>query len=298
MTEDPTLEAPTVVGESEGTENLTPPETEGEPVSFGQSQELPEEYRPYSQIPWEYIPEEIRPQVLEGVKKIQGGVTRRLQEIKELEKQAAEWRQKAEVFDQLSRDPAFLQWYSQRLQGGTGQSQAPQPQPQESPATAPSLEELTELGLEPQAVKKLEQALESKVQQAVKPLTDQLNLLLNQVVKSEMDRRLSELRALAKERGWPSPDEKLSQIYQVLTEGKATDLEAAYKLVIFDELPELLSRREREQIQKEMQAKAQASVPPSSGPAGVPRHELYYGQGQEPIWKALQAAKRELLQRR
>jgi hypothetical protein len=267
------------------TEGLSEGLSEGEPTLETGAQEgaLPEEYRPYSNIPWNEIPEHAREDVLKAVKTFQAGMTRSSQEAAELRREAPELRQKAEVLERLTADPGFNQWYQQRYYG------APAQQQQQAPQGQPT-EKLREF-LDADGVNALNATIQQAVHRAVAPLHQRLEQVNQSAVTDRATRDLENLKQEVAEKGWPSVDEHISQMTNLLSQRRATDVRDAYFLATKESLVEAEVKRALKAKQDRLQQKADTTFKPNVGPAASPGEEVFHGE--EATLQAYRAAKRE-----
>lgn len=244
----------------------------------GPSEDLPEEYKPYSMIPWDQIPEEARETVLSGVKSFHGGLTKHQQELADLRKQFPELQKRSQILDQMISDPRFRAMWEQ--------SQRP-PAATPPPDNGPNLTE--HVGAE--AAKAIQEVVERLVSQRVGEVTGKLDVLRHDVTASRASQDLSALRVEAERNGWPSPDEKLTEMYNLVA-GGAPDIQTAYKLAVFNDLPKVVETRTRESVLNELKKKAESSVPPGTTPHGRPSPEMF--SGRDATLRALKTSMREL----
>jgi len=247
-------------------------------AEVGPSEDLPEEYKPYSVIPWDQIPDDARESVLNGVKAFHGGLTKHQQELADLRKQFPELQKRSQILDQMISDPRFRAMWEQ------AQRPAPPPSPQES---GPNLTE--HVGAD--AAKAIQDVVERLVSKRVEEVTGRLDSLRHDVTASKASQDLSALRVEAERNGWPSPDEKLTEMYNLVSSG-VPDVQTAYKLAVFNDLPKVVEHRTRESVLNELKKKADASVPPGNTPPGRPSPEQF--SGRDATLRALKTSMREL----
>jgi hypothetical protein len=258
-------------------------------VSDGLSAEqLPEEYKPYNDyLPWEQIPDEVRDDALQGLKKFHGSMTRDHQELK---RQLASHQEKANFLDYLYQQPE-IQRALQSISGrGQGQTQGQAVLDGES-ADANS-GKLSDFGIDPEVEKLLQQSTDSRVKQAVEPLLNQVNALKQQIADREVRDQLQQLKATAERDGLPDPNERLSQIREIIANRRASSLEDAYRLSIQEDLPKIYSEKAKREYQDKMTSKAQNTMPPGVGPSLSPHSPSFTGS--DAVEKALSAAEQEL----
>lgn len=254
----------------------------------GASQELGEEYKPYSQFPWEEMEPELREDVLEKLKKFHGDMSRGANEAAQLKKDAELYRQKAEWFDNLTTQKWFQDAYISQQNGGTQAAHQP------APAAAPASLKLSEYGLENEAGEAIEKVIQERVGNALGPLTQQVQYLQRKIMSDSTERDLQEVREIAKAKGLPSPDEKMSRMAQIIQAGDARTVKDAWRLAIFDELPDIVSKNARRAAQDELRQKASSTLPPRVGPTSEPGEEVFVGPNA--VVDALHAAMTEQVQ--
>lgn len=247
-----------------------------EPAASAVAPELGEEFKPYSQFPWEDLPEEVREPFLEKLKKFHGDMSRGVNEAAQLRKDVEQFRQKADWFDTLTSQKWFQDAYLQQQGGG-------QPA-QDKPAPV----KLSQYGLDDEAGDAIERVIQERVGNALGPLTQQLQYLQRKVMSDTTDRELQEVREIAKQKGLPSPDEKMSRMTQIIQSGEARTVKDAWRLAIFDELPDIVSKNARKAAQEELRNKAASTLPPRVGPATEPGEEIFVGPNA--VSEALHAA--------
>ena len=232
---------------------------------------LAEEYKPYSQFAWHEIPEEARPGFLEKLKKFHGDMTKGSQEAASLRTQVDEYRQKAQWFDGLASERWFQDAYSSRNQAGPT-NQAPAPQ-QGAP-----IQGLEEYGLEQGATQAIQQAISSGVNEAVGPLAQELSNVRRQMLTEQTERDMADLRVTAQSKGWPSPDDKLSDISKLIQDGRARSLKDAYRLSVFEEVPNLTANQARLAVEQELRSKAEQTISPAFSPPEMPGEQVFTGE--------------------
>lgn len=226
------------------------------------AQGLPKEYKSYSDINWELIPEEVREDVLAGVKKMHGGLTRDHQELSDLRKKLPDVERKAQALDWLWAQPWFKQAY-ERSQNPSQAAETPEPS-----------------GLADQLGDDTSRAVQSEisraVQQALAPYEERMQGLQQRVVAFDTEREMNQLAAEAAQKGWPDPRTRIGEIEASLRNG-AGSLRAAYKDAVFDELPDVIERRAVEQYQQKLKKKADITLPPGGQPSGSHLTETFKG---------------------
>ena len=266
------LETQEAVPESVGT---TPEEATG----LSEPKELGEEYKPYSMIPWDQIPEEQRQSVLDGVKKFHGGMTRGQQDTAKLRAQVVELNRKAELLDQLVAEPWVREAWEAHQKG---QSVAKQPEPTVN---------LTE-HLEPDVAKAVEAMIERKVSERIGPLNSQLTNLNQEQANARAKSELADLVKKTGDSGLPDPYEHLDVMAQIVAAGRAKTVEDAYRLAVFDNVPELAKEKARKTLQEELQSKASKTVAPTMG--GAKNGAVATYSGRDAVLNAFRDTKREL----
>lgn len=245
--------------------------------------ELGEEYKPYSQFPWHEIPEDIRPQVLEKLKKFHGDMSKGQSRAAELEKQASEFREKAQWFDALTAEPWFREAYQAHQAGSTASQQQ---------VSQTDLSELSDYGLDEKATKVLQKFISDQMGNTVTPINQTLAQIQQQLVNDQVEREMQSLRKLAQEKNWPSPDEQLSRMSELMQQNRARTPTDAYRLAVMDDVIDLTAQTARQSLQNELKGKAERTMPPRQGPAGTPQEEVYTGK--DAVQRAVQASIREL----
>lgn len=263
----------TLEGNVEGTEAASP-------------ETLAEEYKPYSQFPWHNIPDEARGEFLEKLKKFHGDMTRSSQDTANLRKEVDEYRQKAQWFDSLTAEKWFQDAYQNRTQAGQPSNQPPPAQ------TGTQLNDLSEYGLEQPAMNAIQQAISNGISQAVGPLTQELDNMRRNMLTDQTEREMAELRVQAQSKGWPSPDDKLSQISKLIQDGRARSLRDAYHLSVFEEIPSLVENQAKLALDQELRSKEAALPTPAFAPPEVPGEQVFTGE--DAVVKALNASISEL----
>ena len=257
---------------------------------LGASQDdLGEEYKPYSQFPWENMEPELRTDVLEKLKKFHGDMSRGANEAADIKRDAAQYQQKAEWFDSITTQKWFQDAYISQQNGGV---QAPAGQAQ--PAQAPTLNKLSEYGLDNEAGDAIERTIQERVGSALQPLSQQLEFIQRKLTNDSTERDLAEVRDIAKLKGLPSPDEKMTRMAQIIQSGEARTVKDAWRLAIFDELPDIVSKNARKAAQDELRHKAETTLPPKQGPTTEPGGEIFVGPNA--VSEALHAAMTEQVQ--
>lgn len=249
-------------------------------TGVSEPQELGEEYKPYSMIPWDQIPEEQRPAVLDGVKKFHGGMTRGQQDTAKLRSQVVELTRKAELLDQLVAEPWVREAWEAHQKGQSVSKQEP----------APSVN-LTE-HLEPDVAKAVEAIIERKVSERIGPLNTQLTNLNQEQANARAKMDLADLVKKTGEHGLPDPYEHLDIMAQIVAAGRAKTVEDAYRLAVFDNVPELAKEKARKTLQEELQSKASKTVAATMGGSKNGAVSVY--SGSDAVLKAFRDTKREL----
>mgnify|MGYP006287029313 CR=1 FL=1 len=244
-----------------------------EPAPGSSEPDLSPEYKPYSDIPWDQIPPESREGVLKGVKKMHGGMTRQQQEVAEL-------RRRSQMLDELVNQPWVRQAWEAQQKGQTPGAQSAEPTP-----------DLTE-HLDSEAVKAIDSLVNQRLQMIDSKYNQEISSLRQQQLNAQVKTDLAELRELAQQKGWPSPDEKMQEMYTLLSNGEVKNLQTAYRQAIFDDLPDLVSKNVRTAQQQQIQRKAQTSIPPgNNSPSNLAPSEF---DGPDAVAKALEQSIREL----
>jgi hypothetical protein len=233
----------------------------GEGVS--QTPQLPEEFRPYSDIDWSLIPESNREDVLKGVKKFHGGMTRNQQEYKRLQVRVPELEERSRMLDQLVNEDWVKKAWDAHQKGQT---------PGEPPAPP-----LTEQ-FDPEQAAALQRMVDQKVSEIVGPLNHQLQSLHETQNQAKAKSELERMEAFASENGLPPPGDIMSDLYAQVSSGQATTVEQAYKMAMFPKLKEIAEERGRQSALTELQKKASSTVAPSTGPHGSPSTPGFTGR--------------------
>jgi len=199
--------------------------TSGTIQSGAKPEELPEEFKPYSQFPWRDLPDETREEFLQHLKKFHGDMSRGAREAAELRRDLPELRQKADALDRLTSDGKFWEWYNAYTHGNLPASNQPA-------ANEPALTEY----LDQNAVTGIQKLIQDEVRRAINPLAQEVQAT-RQLSLTEMgQRQLNQLRQKVESNGWPSLDEKIPEMRRLVQGGRASDLEDAYFLVCRDEI--------------------------------------------------------------
>lgn len=250
-------------------------------------QELGEEYKPYSQFPWDRIPEDVREETLKTLKQFHGDMSRKASRAAELEKELTDSRQKAQWFDALTSEP----WFREAYQAHQAGSAAP---PKQAPTT--DLSELSEYGLDEKATRLLKKFVDDQMGNAVSPINQTLGYIQQQLVNDQVEREMGSLRQLAVDKGWPSPDEKLSRMSELMQQNRARTPTDAYRLAVMDEVVDITAKSARAGFEQELKSKAQRTLPPSRDTTGTPQEESFTGP--DAVQRAFQASLQELAGRR
>lgn len=254
--------------------------TEVPDSATGALSELPEELRPYSMIPWDSIPEENRQAVLEGVKKFHGGMTKQQQDVSRLKKDMDEFRRKADLLDQLVAEPWVREAWDRHQKGQNFTAQEPE--------KSVNLAE----HLDADAAKAIETIIERALDKRLNPISNQITTLSQEQANVKAKTELADLAKMAAEKGWPSPYERLDGMSQLVAIGRAKSVEDAYRISLFDELPELIENKTKKSLHEELKSKAGKTVAPVMGPPQNGRAQLYTGR--DAILKAFRDSKQEL----
>lgn len=263
---------------------MSPGASEGEsPLQTSAREELPEEYKPYSQFPWTDIPEDVRPDVLSSVKKFHGDMTRKSQEAAELRKEIPELRQKADFLDRLAGDPAFMDWYNRRYNGqaaggGTAAADAPNtPGYQRGHAVPGGYEKLKEL-MDTDALTELGQLIAGEVQRAVGPLSQGLDGINRRFVADRTEQEINTLREEVEKNEWPSltPD-LINRMTDLVYRRRAANVRDAYTLVCHDDLIQAEVKKALQRRQGDLERKAEVTFPPRAGPTNQPGEDVTFG---------------------
>lgn len=248
----------------------------------GQPGELSEEYKPYSQFPWERLPPDVREEFLGQVKKFHGDMSRNQNELGELRRQSAELRQKAEWFDQLAGQRWFMDAYMRQQQGGGA------PPAEAAAGERAKLERLTEFGIDPNATNILKSAMEEQVEGRLAPLKQQLGYLQQTLMDRAAKDELGEVRKFAAEKGLPSPDDIVQKLTTLIQSGEAKSIWGAYRIATFEDAQAAAEKRARTTITDDLRRKSEQTMPPYAGPASAPAEEQYTGR--DGVIRALRAA--------
>jgi hypothetical protein len=267
------VEGITVTPEPTGTALKAPEVPQGlsEPT-----RDLPEEFKPYSDLPWEQIPEDVRTEVLKGIKKFHGGMTKHQQEYKRLQQELPELQERSAMLEKLVNEPWVREAYEAHQKG----LKPNEPQPS-----------LTEQ-FDPEQATALERIIEQKVQERLNPVSSQLTSLQQQQLNAQTKGDLERLSAEAKAKGWPDPYDRMNDLYAQVTSGAARSVEEAYKLSVFDELPDLIRTQAQKATMTELQQKASQTVSPIASPGGTPSQQSF--KGRNAVADALAASIKEL----
>lgn len=244
---------------------------------------LGEEYKPYSNFPWDQIPEEARKDFLGELKKFHGAMSRGSQEASVLRRQIPELKQKAEFLDRLVQDPGFLTWYRQQQAGGGAQTAA-------APSAPDPTAKLSEY-LDAEGQSALRVLIDQEIAHRIAPIQSQLENHSRTRASEQLDRELNHLREQAVQRGWPVPDDLTTDIASLIQSGRAATVTDAYHLVAKEDVLKAEVAQALKSHQKQLQHKADVTVPPAGGslPPGV---ELFTGD--DSTIQALRAARSEL----
>lgn len=249
-----------------------------EPVDLG------EEYKPYSQFPWAQMDQETRQATLEKLKKFHGDMSRGANEAAELRKQVADLQSKADWLDSIATQPWFQQAYQAQM---SGQS----PQRSDASDEPPSFNSLNEYGIDAEAAKTMDKAVDAKLQQMLGPLAQKLEFLERSLVQDQTDATLRDLADYAKKQGYPSPEEKMVSLREVIRSGRANNIRDAYLLSIADDVPGVVATKTRAELEAELKQKQQQLIPPGRSAAGAPVEDY---SGPDGVKLAMQDAMREL----
>ncbi len=228
--------------------------------------DLLEEEKPYSQFPWLQMDAATREATLAAVKKFHGDMGRGQTEAGELKRQVAEYQDKANWLDSVTAQPWFQQAYQAHMNGqqvATPAAEAP-----------PSFEGLTEHGLDADAVKLMDQAVEAKLRNILGPLGQKLENLERSMVQGETNTQLDAVTKWAVDKGYPTPADKMPLIRQLIQAGRATTIEDAYRLAISDDVPGLVETKTRAQVQADLKKKQEQFIPPGQSVAGSPQADF------------------------
>ena len=242
--------------------------------------ELGEEYKPYSMIPWDQIPDEQRPAVLEGVKKFHGGMTRGQQDVAKLRSKITELTRDSELLHQLTNEPWVIDGWEAHKRGQTVQKKEPEP--------SVNLSE----HLDKEAASAVESIIERKLNERIGPLNTQLVNLNQEQANARAKMDLAELVKKTTEKKFPDPYERLDVMSQIVAAGRAKTVEDAYKLATYDDLPELMKDTARKTLTEELQGKASRTVAATMG--GPKNGVAAKYSGPEAVLNAFRDTKREL----
>lgn len=274
-------------------DDLSPPDMApgdlATPIPPIQPEPLPEEFKPYSQFPWDQVPEGARGDFLAKLKKFHGDLSRNSQDAAKHRDAAEQFRQKADWFDQLTSERWFQDAYLAQKSGAPAPSVAGQQQPLDSRS---ALKRLSEFGLDPETGEVIDTAINKGVEKAIAPLAEQLSMLQQQLVHNQTTSELTQLRDMAGTNGWPSPDDKLAAIGELIRSGRARNALDAYKLAVFEEVPTLSANQARLQLQDELRRKAETTIAPPSGPPGTPGDQIFVGDNA--VEEAMRASMAEI----
>ncbi len=275
-----------IIGENEGL-SIQRPGVPQEPQESGlseegmSSQELPEEYAPYKDVvPWEKIPEEAREDALKGIKSFHGNLTKGHQEFASL-------KEKEKFLDYLYQQPEIQSALQQMQHRGNGQGQEQQTQ-----QTGQDFEKLSEYGLDQDAGKIIQSAVQKQVSQALDPLNNQITSLKQQLANREVQDQLSTLKSTASERGLPDPSMKLNEMREIISNKRASNVHDAYFLAIQEDLPNIYSEKAKKELEDKFKSKADKTMPPGFAPQTPPGNRLFTGT--DAIENALKTSEQEL----
>lgn len=255
-----------------------------QPAPAPQEGELSDEFKPYSQFPWASMDAETRVETLAKLKKFHGDMSRGTNEAAELRKNVSDLQGKADWLDNLATQPWFQSAYQAQMNGQTPvQNSAP-----EEPA---SFNQLNEYGIDADAAKTMDKAVDRKLSNVLAPLAQKLEFLERSMVQDQTDATLSQLTGYAKEQGYPSPDDKMVQLREIIRAGRATNIRDAYMLSISDDVPGVVASKTRADLEAELQRKMSQSIPPGHSAVGAPSKDF---SGPDGVKEALAEAKREL----
>lgn len=242
---------------------------------------LPEEYKPYSMLPWEEIPEETRDKVLAGMKKFHGGMTKQQQDVARLKAEMTEYKRQAGLLEQLTNEPwVKAAWEAHQR----GQSAVPQPQVEEKPV---KLDE----HIDKEAASAIETLIERAIEKRMNPLALQVNNIGQEQANSRAKVDLDNVVNDAAQKGWPSPHDYLDKMSQLVATGRARSVEDAYRLAIFNDMPNVVETRTRQSLKDELNKKASSTVAPRIGPGTNGKTQMY--SGKDAVIKAFNDAKLE-----
>lgn len=265
---------------------LTSPEAPDSPAlgpesMEGVSQELPEEYRPYSMIDWEQIPEESRPAILEGVKKFQGNMTRTQQELAELKQQLPEYQRQAQLLEQLVNEPWVREAWKRQQSGEPAPSATP-------PEPAVNLTDY----LDRDAATAIDKLVEAKLQERLGPLSNQIQQVQQGQTQMEAKAEIAALSQEAAQKGWPDPLKLMGDMYRIVSEGRAGNVRDAYWLCARDGILEHTTDAARRSITEELKGKAERTAPVAPRVSGTPGQQSFTGNGA--VLEALRASAKEI----
>lgn len=260
--------------------------TEGSEQPAAQSDQLGEEYKPYSQFPWDKVPADVRQEFLSKVKQFHGDMSRNQNELGELRKRATESGQKAQWFDELAGQKWFLDAYMRQQGGGAGSNGATATD--SAAAEKAQLEKLAEFGIDRNATDILKTAMRGEFSTALAPFQQQLEYLQRSIMDRAARDELAEVRKFAAEKGLPSPDEIVPKLTQLIQSGEAKNVWGAFKIATFEDAQASAERRAKATVVEDLQRKSATTLPPYSGPASTPSEEQYTGR--DGVLRALKAA--------
>lgn len=273
--------APFEPGTDDGLFQTSSEGTSGTIQSGAKPEELPEEFKPYSQFPWQEIPGETREEFLTALKKFHGDMSRGAQEAAELRREVPELRQKADALDRLTSDGKFWEWYNAYTQGNLPANQAQSGQTESS---------LTEY-LDQNAVTGIQKLIQDEIRRAVGPLAQEVQAT-RQLSLTEMgQRQLNQLRQKVESHGWPSLDEKIPEMRRLVQGGRANDLEDAYFLVCREEITRQEVNKALKSQREQLQHKADTTIGPGFSPSTPPGVGVF--DGPNATLEALRASMKE-----
>jgi hypothetical protein len=239
---------------------------------------LPEEYKPYSMLPWNEIPEEVRDKVLSGIKSFHGGMTKQQQEFARMKADMAEYKHKSMLLDQMVNEPwVKAAWKAHQ----DGQSIAPV---EEKPIR---LDE----HLDKDAASAIETMVERAIAKKLDPLSAQIGNLSQDQANVRAKQDLDILVKKAQDSGWPTPMDYFDQMSQLVASGRARSVEDAYRLATYEDFPKMVETKTRKSLQEELSKKASNSIAPRMGPGTNGKSHLY--SGRDAVLKAFNDAKAE-----
>jgi hypothetical protein len=248
----------------------------GEGSSF--ESQLPEELRPYSMIPWDRIPQEQWDSVLKGVKEFHGGMTKGQQELAQVRRKLPELERRSQMLEKLVNEP----WVREAWEAHQRGEKIGGPKKPESPPLGEHFD--------PDQAKTLEATISNAVERRFGELAVQLQSLQHQQTQTQAARDLEGLRVSAEKQGLPSPDTVLERMYSLVSSGQARDINSAYRLAIFEDLPSLMEQAKKTAING-LQKKASSAPAPNLGINGTPGRELFVGK--DSTLRALESAMSE-----